>query len=320
MKRFKHFSGDETMSLYEPINKVALELGLTSRTLRHWEDEGLFESLRDPQSGWRTYDGTALGRVRFTLLMRQLDIPVRHIKSILESGNPHTAVAVLTERIDRLNGEGEGLARRKALLCTCLTALKSLGEPQQSPQPLALMETTLAQKITSSQNLNKNWEASIMSNNTASSGSFRTITLPAMRVAMCNIISSSPEDEALKRVLGWAEAEGIMGTVRIFGFNTTAYAPGAAEYGWAACVTVPEQTVLPAGLEEKRLPGGLYAMLASTNEIYDSWQALVATIKESEEVEADCTRPCLEEHIRNGNPMGSGNAFYLNLLEPVRRK
>ena len=122
---------------------------------------------------------------------------------------------------------------------------------------------------------------------------------------------------------GWAEAQGLMGTARIFGYNTEPYPSGQAdrpEYGWAAAVTVPETAELPDDLTERRVPGGLYAMLASTNEVYDSWQALMRQIGESGEVEADHGRPCLEEHIRNGNPAGSGNCYYLNLLEPVRKK
>lgn len=308
------------MSQYEPIHKVASNMGLTSRTLRHWEDEGLFASLRDPQSGWRMYDGDCLDRIRFTLLMRELDIPVRQIKSVMDSGDPRAAVRVLSARMARLDGEGCGLARRKALLCACLTELEAIAAPQGA-KPLALMESALAKNINSPQdNHQKNWEASIMSNPTASSDMFRIITLPAMRVAVCNVVSSSPEEEALRRVLAWAEPEGLMGTARIFGFNTTDYTPGCTEYGYAECVTVPERADIPDYLEERRLPGGLYAMLASTNEIYDSWQALMAMLRQSDEVEADGARPCLEEHIRNGNPAGSGNAYYLNLLEPVRRK
>ena len=33
------------------INKVAEQMGLTSRTLRHWESEKLFSSIRDVESG-----------------------------------------------------------------------------------------------------------------------------------------------------------------------------------------------------------------------------------------------------------------------------
>lgn len=300
------------------IHRVAAAMGLTSRTLRHWEGEGLLKSGRDPQSGWRVYDEETLGRIRFILLMRALDIPVRGIRAVLDSGDPREAGRVIASRIERLEGESRALERRKTLLEACLAAVKSLDTPGGGS--LQSLEQTLALKIGSPVKLEKDWEASVMTSINASTGTFRIITLPAMRLAVCNVVSASPEDEALNGVVSWAEEQGLLGTARIFGFNTTEYKPGQAEYGWAASVTVPEGVDIPAHLMEKRVPGGLYAMLASTNEIYDSWQALVRQINESGEVEADHSRMCFEEHIRNGNPKGSGNEYYLNLLEPIKRK
>jgi hypothetical protein len=43
-------------------------------------------------------------------------------------------------------------------------------------------------------------------------------------------------------------------------------------------------------------------------------------LEESNEFVADENHPCLEEHIRSGEPKGEGNDFYLNLLEPVIKK
>ena len=64
------------------IHKLSAQLGLTSRTLRHWESEGLFESGRDCDSGWRVYDETAVLRIRLTALLRKLDIPISDIKKV----------------------------------------------------------------------------------------------------------------------------------------------------------------------------------------------------------------------------------------------
>ncbi|MBZ9685618.1 GyrI-like domain-containing protein [Clostridium estertheticum] len=74
-----------------------------------------------------------------------------------------------------------------------------------------------------------------------------------------------------------------------------------------------EQVILPEHLEEKRLPGGLYASLNSTNEVYDSWQILMRLLKESNEYAVDESRPCLEELIRSGEDKRQGKDFYLNL-------
>ena len=56
--------------------------------------------------------------------------------------------------------------------------------------------------------------------------------------------------------------------------------------------------ILPEDLKEKRLPGGLYASLNSTNEVYDSWQMLMQLLEESNEYEADGNRPCWRKHVK----------------------
>ncbi|WBW94998.1 GyrI-like domain-containing protein [Oceanirhabdus sp. W0125-5] len=145
----------------------------------------------------------------------------------------------------------------------------------------------------------------------------RIITIPEMRVAVCNIVSEAPEEDALNIVLEWAESEKIMGTARIFGFNTSPYSKESNEYGWAACVTIPEDIDLPEYLEEKRMSGGLYASLSCVNEIYDSWQKVMKLLKENTEYVFDETRLGLEEHISKGGIKGN-REFYINLLEPVK--
>ncbi|HYF84592.1 MAG TPA: MerR family transcriptional regulator [Clostridia bacterium] len=308
------------MSHNEPIHEISAKLGLTSRTLRHWEEKGLFKSMRDPQSGWRIYNDEAVQRIRLVLLLRELDIPIKAVQIILESASKELAAKVIEKQISNLNQENLVIAQRKEMLGRCLSAINSMQALQDTSRCIVNMEQTLAVQIYSPKSLKNQWEEIIMTKDTITSGALRIITLPAMRVAVCNVISASPEDEALSKVVGWAEAENLMGTARIFGFNTTAFNPGSTEYGWAACITVPEHITLPEYLKEKRLPGGLYASLNSINEVYDSWQMLMRLLKDSNEYEVDENRPCLEEHIKSGEPKGEGNDFYLNLLEPVNKK
>lgn len=305
------------MSYLEPIHCVSEQLAITSRTLRHWESKELFYSERDPQSGWRMYNNEALQKIRLTILLRELDIPLKLVKVILDSADPQIASKIIMNQINKLNAENVVIIKRKNLLSKYLSILSSMEPPSNASEYLVNMEKTLALQIISKNNMIEQWEDIIMTNDTITSGALRIVSLPAMRVAVCNVISASPEEEALKKVLGWAESENLMGTAKIFGFNTTAYSKASIEYGWAACVTVPEQVVLPEYLEEKRLPGGLYASLNSTNEVYDSWQTLMRLLKENNEYVVDESRLCLEEHILSGEDKDKGNDFYLNLLEPI---
>lgn len=61
------------MNKHISINKMAEQMGLTSRTLRHWESEKLFSSIRDVDSGWRTYDENAILCIRLTALLRNFE-------------------------------------------------------------------------------------------------------------------------------------------------------------------------------------------------------------------------------------------------------
>jgi DNA-binding transcriptional MerR regulator/DNA gyrase inhibitor GyrI len=305
------------MSLYEPIHKISVQLGLTSRTLRHWEEMKLFKSVRDLQSGWRVYDKEAVDRIRLTLLLRELNIPIKAVKAILDSAEPRLAAKIIATQVDELAQEEIIIAQRKEILDKCVTLLNSMQLLPDTSQCIISMEKALAHQLSSLQNHENFQEEILMSHNTNTLETIRIINLPPMQVAVCNIISDSPEEEALNKVLGWSESEGLMGTARIFGTNTTTYTPGCAEYGWAACITIPEHITLPDYLEGKHLPGGLYAMVASTNEIYDSWQTLIKNLEQSKEYKSDHSdRPCLEEHIQKGDSAG----FYLNLLEPVCKR
>ncbi|GCD10060.1 MerR family transcriptional regulator [Clostridium tagluense] len=91
------------MSHFEPIHQVPAKLGLTSSTLRHWEEKMLFHSQRDPQSGWRIYNTEALQRVLLVLLLRELDIPIRSVKIVLDSADPQIATKIINEKIYLVN-------------------------------------------------------------------------------------------------------------------------------------------------------------------------------------------------------------------------
>ena len=86
------------------------------------------------------------------------------------------------------------------------------------------------------------------------------------------------------------------------------------------CASIPEGVEIPSHLKEMQLPGGLYAIMPSSDDIYGSWQLLINLFSQNNEYVSDRSRLCFEEHIWNDNPQGHGNQFILNLLEPVKRK
>ena len=281
------------------IHKLAEQMGLTSRTLRHWEAEGLFESKRDQSSGWRVYDETTLRSIRMTALLRKMDISLRDIKSVIAHPSLARLSSVIADKVKELQTEGVELARFQGQLEQVQAFL-------QQQEVLATVDEIIKQT-----------EVLLMSSLTESS-TVKIITLPAMRVVYHLAVSASPEDEAMAPVLEWVQAANLLGTARLFGGNVKPLPsrPGKP-YGYGMCATIPEGVAVPAHLKEMVLPGGLYAMLTSSDDVNASWKTLMGKLATEGLYKSDRSRLCLEEHIRNEKPTGCGHEYHLILLEPV---
>jgi DNA-binding transcriptional MerR regulator/DNA gyrase inhibitor GyrI len=329
------------MKLPVAINKLSTQLGLTSRTLRHWESEGLFTSIRDQESGWRLYDEEAIVCIKIVALLRKLDIPLKDVKIIMDHKNLKTVESVIQKQLLFIDVNNTELMARKNLLNNFLNSIMNLNEYQagNSLEELnhifyAVLKHDQSEKeeeiiminnevnnieIPSNNQAANNIEVANTTNN--NENNVRFITLPSMRVVYNTAIGFSPEEEATEPVIEWLEISKLMGTTRLFGGNVKPFpSKTSPEYGYGMCASIPEGIEVPAHLKEMRIPGGLYAIMPSSDNIYESWQLLMKCLKDHSEYIPDHSRLCFEEHIRNGNPNGQGSQFILNLLEPVKRK
>jgi DNA-binding transcriptional MerR regulator/DNA gyrase inhibitor GyrI len=306
------------MNLPVAINKLSVQLGISSRTLRHWESEGLFKSLRDCESGWRIYDEEAVLSIKITAVLRKFDIPIKDIKTILDIKTLQTVEMAIKKQLLLLDRNTMELTTRRNMLNILLNSLLKAGEYQAGGSlrdPGYLIYTVLQQH-----NQNEKEEDLIMINNeTFNNVCF--ITLPPMRTVYNTAVGISPEDEAMAPVVEWLESANLMGTARLFGGNVKPFpSKESPQYGFGMCASIPEGVEIPVHLKEMRLPGGLYAMMPSSDDIYGSWQSLMKYLSTNNEYTSDRSRLCLEEHIRNDNADGQGSQYMLNLLEPVNRK
>ncbi|MFB7629813.1 MerR family transcriptional regulator [Streptomyces sp. NPDC056149] len=97
------------------IAEVARMSGVTSRTLRHYDEIGLLPPAGIGSNGHRYYAEADLLRLQQILLMRELGVGLREIREVLDSQRDQ--VAVLREHHRRLLGERsrlETLARTVA--------------------------------------------------------------------------------------------------------------------------------------------------------------------------------------------------------------
>jgi DNA-binding transcriptional MerR regulator len=68
-----------------PIGDVATSLGLTTRTLRYWEDMGLIASYQRPEGGSRTYTPYMLRRIKFILKLKTLGLTIKELQALGEA-------------------------------------------------------------------------------------------------------------------------------------------------------------------------------------------------------------------------------------------
>jgi DNA-binding transcriptional MerR regulator len=76
--------GEKGASMQEwPIKDVARATGLTSRTLRHYEQIGLLRPSRVASNGYRFYGDAELSRLYRILSLRALEVPLADIRIAL---------------------------------------------------------------------------------------------------------------------------------------------------------------------------------------------------------------------------------------------
>ncbi|WP_225800039.1 MerR family transcriptional regulator [Streptomyces sp. NK15101] len=106
------------------IADVARMSGVTSRTLRHYDEIGLLAPAWTAGDGHRYYEEPQLLRLQQILLMRELDLGLREIRDVLDSGADR--VAVLREHHARL------LAERDRLGTLARTVARTIAELEES--------------------------------------------------------------------------------------------------------------------------------------------------------------------------------------------
>lgn len=67
------------------IKEMSELTGVSARTLRYYDEIGLFHPNGRSEAGYRLYDEKELEVLRQILYFRELDIPLRSIKEIIEN-------------------------------------------------------------------------------------------------------------------------------------------------------------------------------------------------------------------------------------------
>ncbi len=128
------------------ITDLTLQLGLTSRSLRYYEEAGLIQSIRLPAEKYRFFDEANIQRLKQIIVLRKMMIPIRDILRIYESEDMSVVVEVFVNRIREIDRETNALSDLKRLTDEFLQAMLTHGIKRISALPL-LYEALVNQEL-----------------------------------------------------------------------------------------------------------------------------------------------------------------------------
>lgn len=122
------------------ITELTKKTGISSRTLRYYEQVGLIKSIRPQFEAYRYYDEETIERLEQIIILRKMQIPVKDIIRIYESDDISETVEVFCQKIHEINREITALSELKNIINTFLQKMIESGIQSITAVPLLYEE------------------------------------------------------------------------------------------------------------------------------------------------------------------------------------
>ena len=320
------------------ISQVSKGLGISTRTLRYYEQIGLIKSHKACDYAYRMYDGGALKRLQQIIILRKLRIPLKKISEILKSQNATIAIEAFEQNVSEISGEIEALSTIRTILQALVRRLREQTgvnirlDVLDDESMLDMIESLSLSKIHFKEEASME-ELNRANDNLSKLTDVRIVYLPPATVAASHFIGENPELNASIPLDKFVLDSGLIFTkpdTRHYGFNHPNPQEGQQYYGYEMWVTIPDDMDVPAPLEKKKFAGGLYAAHMIPMGNFNEWEWLIKWAYDSPEYAPAMLEDggermygLLEEHLNYVNNVRAGKSedgIQLDLLVPVREK
>lgn len=299
------------------IGDVAARHGVSTRTLRYYEECGLLESRRGRENQYRFYTAEQARRLEQVLALRRLGLAVEEIRRLAEGRTG--AAGLAARRLAALEGEAAELGALRGRLQAVLAHLAAGAAGGDELDRLA--EAVEAAEGVGMEPMHKQERNGEMYTTASKLTDVRIVQLKPMRVASYRAESASPEGDAWEVMQAWVKEAGLeaLATTRFFGFNNPSPEPGQAVYGYEVWVTLPAGVEPPAPITVKEFGGGLYAVALcnGVSEFGERWPALARWREERAEEYRMGEHQWLEETVLPEGMPGEETQF--DLFLPIER-
>lgn len=176
------------------INEVVENFGISSRTLRYYEEMGLLWSTHPDYKAQRYYDTAALERLKQIIILRKLQIPIKDMVVIFKSENTAALIQAFVNKLESLDTEISALSELRHLVDDFLHKMLMNGIKKISGITL-LYEETEKRLATVEKNETVTFEKlSEISREALRLHDVRIIRLPPMRVLTSRLKTGETEN------------------------------------------------------------------------------------------------------------------------------
>ena len=123
------------------INKVVEIFGVSSRTLRYYEEKGLLWCQHPENKAQRYYDESALERLKQIIVLRKFQIPIKDIIAIFDDESTSALIQAFVDKLESLDIEITALSELRRIVDDFLHEMLMSGVRKMSAIPLLYEET-----------------------------------------------------------------------------------------------------------------------------------------------------------------------------------
>lgn len=96
-----NFASEKSLTMSYSINELAKLAGISTRTLRYYDKQGLLKARRNPENNYRYYEESEVDQLQKILFLKLFDLPLAQIKQVMQT-SPKTQYQVLRNQRSKL--------------------------------------------------------------------------------------------------------------------------------------------------------------------------------------------------------------------------
>jgi len=239
--------------------------GISSRTLRYYEEKGLLWSQHPENKTQRYYDGIALERLKQIIVLRKFQIPIKDIVAIFESENMTALIQAFVDKLDSLDVEITALSELRRIVDDFLHKMLMSGVKKISAIPLLYEETEKRLTISEEDEADTFERLSKISRKALKLHDIRIIRLTPMRVLTSRLHTGQIENLDLDKMQNLFACYELKPNP---GFHNCFFRKEANDE-WVMLIGISSDYENQTPYVDEHFQGGLYAVTSSFMEDMD---------------------------------------------------